>query len=513
MQRNSRSLLPPIFALIVLTSVALALYFTSPTDGDFWWYDASRHAMNGVFIRDFIIDGGVQHPIQFASAYYQKYPAINIGFYPPFFYLTSAPFLAIFGPTHAVSQAVVTLYALGAMLSIYFLCSRQMSRVAALAAAACVITFPEMALWARQVQLDIPAIALLIVAAFALTRYLENQSRSWLYAATSLLGIAILTRAQAICVIPAVMFFLFIPKYAHLASLKTRILALVPLIILSMPSLAMVAYFSRVNQSQVVQMPGMPRLLSFGNWGWYASYLPEQIGWPALVFTTCGLAAALVLGVQKRLPTAAMVAGMFCLSSWIFFSLISNKEPRFNLPSVPFLFLFSVFALNVLFPFLTRFALLVLALWLAFQALAVAHVPVVGGYKEAVELAQNVTPRNTNVLISAHRDGSFIYDMRTIGKRRDIGIRRADKLFVEINIRREFGIKDRRLSKEDLLELLKRENVTTIVVQNGYLEEQETMRNFKQLLDSGEYYKIVNTVRMRGDTRPDENLLTVYVRN
>jgi hypothetical protein len=50
----------------------------------------------------------------FAKAYYQQYPATNIGFYPPFFYRNSVPFLAIFGPTHVVAQAVVTLYALGA---------------------------------------------------------------------------------------------------------------------------------------------------------------------------------------------------------------------------------------------------------------------------------------------------------------------------------------------------------------------------------------------------------------
>ncbi|MDB5759605.1 MAG: hypothetical protein JWM30_2894, partial [Burkholderia sp.] len=140
--------------IAVLTAIALTLFLTSPTDGDFWWFDASRHAFNGVFIRDFLLDGGLLNPIKFASEYYKKYPAINIGFYPPFFYVTSAPFLAIFGAKHAVSQAVVTLYAFGGMALTYFLCVRHMGKLAAAAAAVCVITLPEMALWARQVQLD-----------------------------------------------------------------------------------------------------------------------------------------------------------------------------------------------------------------------------------------------------------------------------------------------------------------------------------------------------------------------
>ena len=74
--------------LALLPIVALAVYYfaSSPTNGDFWWYDSSRHAMNGVFLRDFVMEGGLLHPIHFSSTYYEKYPGINIGFYPPFFF-------------------------------------------------------------------------------------------------------------------------------------------------------------------------------------------------------------------------------------------------------------------------------------------------------------------------------------------------------------------------------------------------------------------------------------------
>ncbi|RYD90608.1 MAG: hypothetical protein EOP50_15695, partial [Sphingobacteriales bacterium] len=122
MQEKSRkALMGNGMAIAVLTALAITLFMTSPTSGDFWWYDASRHAFNGVFIRDFLLDGGLFNPVKFASEYYRKYPAVNIGFYPPLFYLTSAPFLAVFGANHAVSQAVVTLYALGGMTLAYFI--------------------------------------------------------------------------------------------------------------------------------------------------------------------------------------------------------------------------------------------------------------------------------------------------------------------------------------------------------------------------------------------------------
>lgn len=108
--------------IAVISGLALALFMTTPTNGDFWWFDASRHVMNGVFLRDFLLEGGLFNPIAFVKAYYQQYPTIDIGFYPPFMYMTSVPFLAIFGPSHAVAQSVVTLYALGAGVMVYLIC-------------------------------------------------------------------------------------------------------------------------------------------------------------------------------------------------------------------------------------------------------------------------------------------------------------------------------------------------------------------------------------------------------
>ena len=41
-------------ALAVVAAAALVLFFTSALDGDFWWSDAPRHALNGIFLKDVI---------------------------------------------------------------------------------------------------------------------------------------------------------------------------------------------------------------------------------------------------------------------------------------------------------------------------------------------------------------------------------------------------------------------------------------------------------------------------
>jgi len=155
-------------AIVALAAMTLALFMTTPTGGDFWWYDASRHAMNGVFLRDFLMEGGLLHPLRFARDYYQQYPAINIGFYPPLMYIASVPFLAVFGASHAVSQSVVALHALLAGVMIYLICQRMMDKWSALLVALAILALPEMAVWARQVQLDVTALALLLCTAWAL---------------------------------------------------------------------------------------------------------------------------------------------------------------------------------------------------------------------------------------------------------------------------------------------------------------------------------------------------------
>ena len=45
--------------------------------------DETRHAMNGVFLHDFLRDFSPSWPLQYAYECYGKYPALSIGHWPP----------------------------------------------------------------------------------------------------------------------------------------------------------------------------------------------------------------------------------------------------------------------------------------------------------------------------------------------------------------------------------------------------------------------------------------------
>lgn len=497
-------------AVIALAAMTLALFMTTPTGGDFWWYDASRHAMNGVFLRDFLLEGGLLDPLRFAREYYQQYPAINIGFYPPFMYIASVPFLAVFGASHAVAQSVVALHALLAGVAIYLICQRIMDRWSALLVALAILALPEIALWSRQVQLDVPALALLLCTAWALIHYLHTGSARWLLITATFMGLAMLTRVQAGYAVPAVGLLALFHRTPQRPPLRAWVAAAALFLVLALPSVGSVFYFSKVTGNLAGAMPDMPALWSWDNWTWYARALPQQIGWPATWFIIVGLLAA-AASLRAGMPPAAQVIAAFALSSWVFFTIVSNKEPRFNLPSIPFTFMLAAWGLARLQALLGRLLLVALAGWVVYQAM-LFQVPVAQGYREAASLAQAHTPPGANVLVSAHRDGSFIFNMRADGKRRDIGTRRADKLFVEINIMRQLGIRDRELDQDAILKILNDQNIAVVVAQTGYLADQPSMQQFERLLESGGMFSIVGRVQLRGDLRKDEQELVVYAR-
>ena len=498
--------------LSLLAITALALFITSPVDGDFWWFDSPRHAMNSVFLRDLLVEGGVFHPIDYARAYYVRYPGINIGFYPPFLYLSSVPFLIAFGVSHAAVQAVVTLYALAAGIFTYSIGCRKMDRVSAAATAVIVMTLPAMALWSRQVQLDVPAVALVLAAAYFLLAHLQTGRVATLFVSVVCLGCAMLTRLQTAYAVPVVLFFLFFHRYPDRPGLKTRIAAVALLIALALPSALLFSYFSRVTGSLATATPGMPRLWSIDNWVWYLRTLPDQLGPVALLFLIFGLAAG-VLSIGKRgLSIPMLVVGSLALASWLAFTLVSNKDPRFNLPSLPFLVLFAAFGLHQLEPRLAAAAAAIVALFCVAHAIFISQVPTVTGFKEAAAAAAEIAPPNSNVLISAHRDGNFIFDLRALNVRRDVGVRRADKLFVEMSIMRELGIRDRQLDRKAILEIFDHERIDVVVVQPGYLADQPSMRTFEDLVSSGEYFEPVGRVALSGALRSGEKELIVFRR-
>ena len=101
-----------LYPFLVLTVASALLFFTSPYDGNFWWSDAPRHAMDGAFYLDAFKALPLTDPVQYAYNYYIQYPALTILFYPPLFAVAEAFIFSLFGVSHTAAQFTVILFLL-----------------------------------------------------------------------------------------------------------------------------------------------------------------------------------------------------------------------------------------------------------------------------------------------------------------------------------------------------------------------------------------------------------------
>jgi hypothetical protein len=92
--------------------------FARYQSGEFFFHtDEMYHAMNALFVRDFLVDLPIHHPVQYAYEYYAKYPAVALPHWPPLFYVAEGIAFLIFGISTWASRLVVLGFAL---LVIYF---------------------------------------------------------------------------------------------------------------------------------------------------------------------------------------------------------------------------------------------------------------------------------------------------------------------------------------------------------------------------------------------------------
>ena len=376
-------------AIGLLACVVGGLYALLPKHGDIWWMDASRHAMNGAFILDFLHQLPLRHPIEFAYDYYRQYPALTIGFYPPLFSVALAGFYALFGVSEAAALLceLAFLFLLG--YGAYRLSRHWLDPRSALGATLMVIGAPELLYWGRQIMLDIPAYAFLIWAAEFYLRYLKGAANRWLYLAVLLTVAAVYTKYNAI-------FFVAVMAVALPCARGWRALfdpwvlrAAVLGALLMVPVAAIFVIFARYNLQQASAAPVAPAHAAGGAaFTYYAAVLPAVLSWPT-VLLACGYVAMLPFMPALRLSRAEAVF----LIAWVvigyaFYSVIALKEPRHILFITYPLPLAAVLLLDRLFVRVAWRSLLVLGLVIGVFAtsLILRPTPYMTGLRESAEI-------------------------------------------------------------------------------------------------------------------------------
>jgi len=504
-----------VAAATCLACVALALFLKAPTAQDFHWWDSPRHALNGIFVHDLIAERPA-HPQDWAVAYYLRYPALTLLFYPPLFSGALAAAYAAFGVSHATAQGAVVAFhwLLGA--GTYLLARRWVPFGYALGGALLLAGAPEVAFWGQQVVLDIPAYAWLICTALFFVRYLEGQRpREWYWTLACLL-LAFYTKQTPVFVGVAIAVGLLVLHRRALLTLRHIRLGAALFVVCLVPLLVLHLEFGQVNSASVLgsQRPDIPRL-SIDAWTYYGRLLPVQLGLPTLV-----LAAVYGLGCMLREewrippPQLAFLVTWF-VSGYAMFSFIMVREPRHDLMALLPVPLFAVLALHRLCRggrTLGRAgAVLAIGVGLGTTAwgLVSRPVPFITGHRAAAEYVEAHAPRNSRVLFAGDRDGNFIFSMRA-GARPDVSVLRADKMLARLSIERSRGVEDRGLSPDEIETLFRRHGVTYVVSQVGYWTDLPSFAALEQLLADPSKCRPVHRIETMSNTPVTDGTLVIW---
>ncbi|HEV2263565.1 MAG TPA: glycosyltransferase family 39 protein [Stellaceae bacterium] len=481
--------LAPYVAIVVAGSVLLA---TSPFDGDFAWSDAPRHALNGAFLKD-LIAALPRHPVTWAESYYLQYPSLSILFYPPLFYVFEAVAFAVLGVTQFAAQATVVLFYVLLGLGLYRLTRLWASRPAALGAALMLMGMPEVALWGRQVMLDIPAMAWLVWGIYAFARFLKFDRGRDLALAAVLLLAALYTKYNVAFVVAALLLTLIAARGRSLLRGRRLWWTAAAAAVGALPAIGLLFTFGSANLQSAADLSGELPRWSFAAWSFYPVLLPQIVGWPVLGLAVAGLVAFVAgrIPALKGWPAWLLLGWTFI--GYAFFTAIAVREPRHLMTALPPLAVLAACALDRLLP--RRIGgIVALAVGAGVFAWTVAYdpVPTVIGYKHLADYVADGVPANARVLFSGYRDGNFVFDLRMREDRRDISTIRADKLLLRIAIERRRGVGEADYSQAQIAALIRTLGIDLVVAQDGFWADLTEMHRLADVLAGPDFTPVAH---------------------
>lgn len=437
---RNQAILYPLFLL----GVALIIFTHEIRLGElFFNNDETRHAMTGVYFYDLLRDlPGPARLYDYTWEYYGRYPALGLLVWPPFFYLVEGGFYALFGVSAVSARGAVVFFALIAVFYGYRLVRAMYGERLALIAGLFLVANPFMVLYARQVMLEVPSLALCLVTIYYFYRYTENQRRADLAGFAIGFSLALLTKIHTVFMAP--MFFLYLWRAGKIRWLWRRevLLALGFIAVAAGPYtlFSLKVQSGRFMQEATQGTSIRGSAVALRALLYYPSLLPEQLGWVVLI---AGLGYIGYMIRRRALGQEALFV-FWIVAVFAVFVAIAQKAPRFTMYWIPPFVILGVLALDRLSQRVrnARVAYSLMAL-LAGGLLIQAYLTkkeFIEGYAAAARyIVENYKPKTT-VFFHGYYDGNLIFHVRQFDPLRRIPVLVGIKMLVATNIFPEYGM-------------------------------------------------------------------------
>ena len=491
------------FRAILLLIVAAHLV-AFQTSEPFYINDETRHVMTGAFFHDLVADGSFQNVKQYATNYYNQYPALGLLVWPPLFHLIEGLWMMLFGLSITSSKLLVLLFLAIACGFLYRIARLTSSTEQSLLTIALFAFSPMVFELSSQVMLEIPTLAFALASIYFFLLYLRSQAVTALAAAAAFAVGCAMTKYDAYYLL--VLFPLLMAGPNALQILKRKHVWVV--VALSLIAVTPMAYLTVREMGAVhwntIQASGAGQQ---SNWIYYLVSVPLQTGWLTLLLALTGLGLCSRRETWQRMrPYLAMIA-----ATYFSFAPVAEQELRHTIYWLP---AFAALAVEG-FYWLTRNLIeprrrYVEATFAAIILFTVLLRPTsyVHGYQQAANYILHQSGAQ-KVFFDGYLNGNFIYQMRRLDPLRQSAIVRGDKvLYHAVSGSKQNGYIEYATSRESILQTLASNTSRFIVVESRSYDEglavADKLREI--LLDTSRFHRVAvfpvdtNVKRLKGLT-------------
>ncbi len=336
-----------ILLLFALGTVGLGLFaflargLGSDLGGD---PDEAAHAVTALMVRDYIVDGLGQSPMSFANAYYQDFPRVALGHYPPLYYCLAAPLLMISPSVNPlIWLQIVSLATLAALTCI--IGRRLLPPPLAFAASISIFLFPVALKLTLHVMSDILLALFCLWSVLLWADYLRNPTLRRALIWGGVAAAAILTKGSGIglCLLP--------PLGTLLAG-RGRLMfhwswwcSALPVALFAAPWMI---YSSKISKEGMTQLSPWQYLLE--SVPFHLKALPIVFGWPLTLLALFAIGLGLFPAWKRRGlgPEAASLAAMTVGMTAVLLLVPVGLTTRYMLTLCPAMLLVSASAFSAL---------------------------------------------------------------------------------------------------------------------------------------------------------------------
>lgn len=163
--------------------------------------DEAAHFVSALMIRDYLVqlgsDEGIAHPKRYAETYYESYPKVAIGNWPPGFHALQAVWMRVFEPGQSSVFLLMALLTAGLGTATFLAARAHVGRGWALAASMLLMVLPIMQKYASLAMTEVLVALLVFCAILCYARFVDSVRWQWGLGFGVLAAAAILVKGSA----------------------------------------------------------------------------------------------------------------------------------------------------------------------------------------------------------------------------------------------------------------------------------------------------------------------------